>query len=65
MGRAGRLKWLGFVISYALFTFFVVTVMYDKPRHTAALIALASAAGFYLIFPTALGVNLPVGVFGF
>jgi len=26
---------------------------------------VTSAAGFHLIFPTALGVTLPVGVFGF
>jgi putative tricarboxylic transport membrane protein len=59
------LKVLGFVVSYALFTFFVVWAMYERPPHKAALIAVASAAGFYLIFPTALGVTLPVGVFGF
>ena len=59
------LKPLGFVLSYALFTFFVVSAMYGRPLKNAALIAVASAAGFYLIFPTALGVTLPVGVFGF
>jgi putative tricarboxylic transport membrane protein len=59
------LKWLGFVLSYALFTFFVVAVMYERPYKNAALIAVLSAAGFHLIFPTALGVTLPVGVFGF
>jgi putative tricarboxylic transport membrane protein len=59
------LKVLGFVLSYALFTFFVVWAMYQRPLHRAALIAVASSAGFYLIFPTALGVTLPVGVFGF
>jgi putative tricarboxylic transport membrane protein len=78
-GRAGRalaswfalvvcvalLKLLGFVLSYALFTFFVVTVMYGRPVKSALVIALASAAGFYLIFPMALSVQLPVGIFGF
>jgi putative tricarboxylic transport membrane protein len=59
------LKWLGFVLSYALFTFFVVAVMYRRPLKKAALIAVLSSAGFHLIFPTALGVTLPVGVFGF
>ncbi len=59
------LKWLGFVLSYALFTFFVVAVMYRRPLKNAALIAVLCSAGFYLIFPTALGVILPVGVFGF
>lgn len=59
------LKVFGFVLSYALFTFFTVWAMYQRPPHRAALIAVASSAGFYLIFPTALGVTLPVGVFGF
>jgi putative tricarboxylic transport membrane protein len=59
------LKPLGFVISYALFTLFVTLVMYGRPLKSALLIAVSSAAGFYLIFPMALGVTLPVGVFGF
>lgn len=59
------LKPLGFVISYALFTLFVTLVMYGRPLKSALLISVSSAAGFYLIFPTALGVTLPVGVFGF
>ncbi len=61
----GLLKVLGFVVSYALFTFFVVSIMYRRPLQSAALIAAASSAGFYMIFPKALGVTLPVGVFGF
>jgi len=59
------LKWLGFVLSYALFTFFVVAVMYRRPLKNAALIAVLCSAGFYIVFPTTLGVTLPVGVFGF
>ncbi len=59
------LKLLGFVLSYALFTFMVVAVMYQRPLKSAAVIAVTSAAGFHLIFPAALGVTLPVGVFGF
>jgi len=43
-------KPLGFVISFALLTYFIVAVMYRRPLKTAALTALASAAGFYLVF---------------
>lgn len=56
---------LGFVLSFALLTYFIVAAMYRRPLKTAALVAAASAAGFYVVFPLALGVSLPVGVFGF
>jgi len=58
-------KPLGFAISFALLTYFIVAVMYRRPLKTAALVALASAAGFYLVFDRALGVPLPVGILGF
>ena len=58
-------KPLGFVISFALLTYFIVAVMYRRPLATAALVAVASAAGFYLVFDLALSVPLPVGVLGF
>ena len=58
-------KPLGFVISFALLTYFIVAVMYRRPLATAALVAIASAAGFYLVFDRALGVPLPVGILGF
>ena len=58
-------KPLGFVVSFALLTFFIAAVMYRRPVRIAATIAVASAAGFYLVFPLALGVSLPVGMLGF
>jgi hypothetical protein len=58
-------KPLGFVVSFALLTYFIVAVMYRRPLATAALTAVASAAGFHLVFDRALGVPLPVGVLGF
>ena len=56
---------LGFAISFALFTFFIVAAMYRRPMRVAATVALAGAAAFYLLFAVALGVSLPVGVLGF
>jgi hypothetical protein len=56
---------LGFVVSFALLTFFFVAVMYRRPLAVAALVAVASALGFYLVFPLALGVDLPLGALGF
>ena len=53
------LKWVGFAISFAALTFFIVAVMYRRPTVIAALVALGVVAGFYLVFPLALGVALP------
>lgn len=59
------LKLLGFAISFALLTFFIVAVMYRRPLTIAASVAVTSAAGFYFVFAFALGVSLPAGVMGF
>ncbi len=53
------LKFVGFAISFAALTFFIVAVMYRRPPGVAALVALGVVAGFYLVFPLALGVALP------
>ncbi len=58
-------KLIGFVISFALLTFFIVAVMYRRPVRLAATVAVLTAAGFYVVFPFALGVSLPTGPFGF
>lgn len=58
-------KPLGLLLSFALLSFFIVAVLYRRPLKIAALVAVASAAGFYLLFPLALGVALPVGILGF
>jgi putative tricarboxylic transport membrane protein len=59
------LKPLGFVVSFALFTLFVVAGLYRRPLPVAIAVAAGCAAGFYLVFPFALEVRLPVGVLGF
>jgi putative tricarboxylic transport membrane protein len=59
------IKTLGFVVSFALLTYFIVAVMYRKPLKTAALVALACGAGFHLVFDWALGITLPTGVLGY
>lgn len=61
----GACKPLGFIVSFALLTFFIVAVMYRRSVSVAAAVAALSAAGFYLVFPLALGVRLPSGVLGF
>src|SRR5262249_29684212 len=58
-------KLLGFVVSFALLTYFIVAVMYRQPATAARVAALATGAGFYLVFDLALGVALPAGTLGF
>lgn len=53
------LKVAGFLVSFAALTFFIVAVMYRRPPRVAAIVALAAAGAFYLVFPLALGVRLP------
>ena len=58
-------KLIGFVLSFGFLCFFIVAVMYRRPFKVAAMVALAGAAGSWLVFPFALGVALPLGVVGF
>ena len=53
------IKLAGFLVAFAALTFFVVAVMYRRPLVTAALVAVGVTAGFYVVFPLALGVALP------
>jgi hypothetical protein len=59
------LKPLGFLLSFALLTLFVVAVMYGRPLKTALAAAVGNAVGFYLLFVLALDISLPVGPLGF
>ena len=61
----GLLNVLGFVLSFALLTFFIVSIMYRRPLAFGLAAGAASAAAFYLIFPLALNVALPTGLLGF
>jgi len=57
--------WLGFLLSFALLTFFIVAVIFRRPLATAGMTAVGASLGFYLVFPVALSLPLPTGVFGF
>jgi putative tricarboxylic transport membrane protein len=56
---AMALKWAGFLVCFAALTFVIVAVMYRRPLRVAVAVAVAATAGFYLVFPLALGVKLP------
>ena len=49
-------KLIGFLPAFAMLTFFIVVVMYRRPLKVAAAVSAALTAGFYLLFPLALGV---------
>lgn len=59
------LKPLGFLLSFALLTFFIVSVMYRRPLLHGVAAGVLTSLGFYLVFSLALNVGLPVGVLGF
>ena len=52
---------IGFVISFALMTWFIVAVMFRQSQLKALTIAIGGALGFYAVFSLALGVSLPSG----
>src|SRR5688572_17410150 len=62
---AGLMGWLGFLVSFAILTIFVVAIVFRQSLVKALVIAVCASAGFYLVFPFALSVPLPTGVFGF
>jgi len=53
------IKFIGFALAFGAVAFFIVAVMYRRSPAVAALVALCTVAGFYLVFPLALGVALP------
>ena len=58
------MPWLGFLVSFALLAFFMIAVIFRQPPALAGLVAVCTSAGFYVVFPLALGVPLPTGIFG-
>jgi putative tricarboxylic transport membrane protein len=61
----GLLKILGFLLAFGLLTFFLVAVMYRRSLGTAIATSVGVSAAFYLLFPLALNVALPIGKLGF
>jgi putative tricarboxylic transport membrane protein len=61
----GLVKVLGFFVSFALLTMFIICFMYRRSLVFGVTAGVASALAFYLIFPVALNVELPTGVLGF
>jgi putative tricarboxylic transport membrane protein len=56
---------IGFSLSLALLTVFLIVALEHRSRWTAIGVGFGLALGFYLIFVFALGLSLPVGPWGF
>jgi putative tricarboxylic transport membrane protein len=56
---------LGFLVSFALLTFFIVAVMFRRPVITAGITAVVTTLAFHVVFPVLLNVPLPIGLLGF
>jgi putative tricarboxylic transport membrane protein len=56
---------LGFLVRFALLTFFIVAVIFRRPVITAAITATVAALAFHVVFPVVLNVPLPTGLLGF
>jgi putative tricarboxylic transport membrane protein len=52
----------GFIVSFALLTWFIVKVMCGERHRTALGVAIAGAAGFYALFELGLDLTLPHGL---
>ena len=51
----------GFMVAFALLTWFIVAVMARRPQKVALPVAIGGAILFYLVFDVALDVTLPHG----
>ena len=56
---------IGFLLSFATLTVFLVVVLERRPISLGIAVALGLAAAFHVIFVLALGVSLPKAVWGF
>jgi putative tricarboxylic transport membrane protein len=65
MGSMILLPRLGFSLSLALLTIFLVVVLDRRSLWTALVVALGLALSFYVVFVFALGLSLPSGPWGF
>jgi len=59
------LETLGFLVSIALLTAFLLRVVEREGWLTTVMVAVANSAGLYVIFHMLLGVSLPKNILGF
>jgi putative tricarboxylic transport membrane protein len=64
-GCIALMEALGFLLAFALLTFFLVVVIFKRPLLVGAATAIGCALAFYVTFPFLLGLSLPTGPLGF
>jgi len=58
----GLMKVVGFMVAFALLSWFIVSVMARQSQKVALPVAIAGPVIFYLLFELALDVQLPTGI---
>ena len=53
---------VGFMVSFGLLAWFIVSVMFRQPQRIALGLAAGGAVGFYLVFAVGLDLQLPAGM---
>jgi hypothetical protein len=61
-GSVALMPVAGFVVSFALLSWFIVKVMCGEGHRTALVVAVAGAFGFYALFELGLDLGLPHGM---
>lgn len=60
-GAIALIQPLGFPAAFALMATGIIWLVMGKPLAVALMTAVLSAAGFWIVFAMALGINLPIG----
>jgi len=55
------MKYIGFMIAFALLTWFIVAIMFRQPQRIALSLSIGSAVAFYALFTWGLDLTLPLG----
>ena len=59
------MAWIGFTTAFGLYTVFIGSYVLGRSLIAGVITAVASSAGFYIVFWEILGVQIPFGPWGF
>jgi putative tricarboxylic transport membrane protein len=64
-GAAFAMQWIGFVAGFAALAAVIVVFVFGRSWARGAVVGLATAGVFWLVFERVMGVGLPAGPWGF